>query len=129
MELVRAADELDRELLRGGFGCRPEAPSGRDPYPGETIVPAALTRFMAAHPLIRVRVVVRGDWDELLRRLRARELDFFVAETSTLDAEHDLDVDRQLQHPAYLVARRGHPLAECTTVRAEHTFSPTRSLR
>jgi DNA-binding transcriptional LysR family regulator len=122
-ELVRAADELDRELLRRRVPGAGQVALGAGPYPGETIVPAALTRFMAAHPLVRVRVVVRGDWDELLRRLRARELDFFVAETSTLDAEHDLDVERQAQHPAYFVARRGHPLAERTTVRAEHTFS------
>ena len=122
-ELVRAADELDRELLRRRVPGAGQVAFGAGPYPGETIVPAALTRFMAAHPLVRVRVVVRGDWDELLRRLRARELDFFVAETSTLDAEHDLDVERQAQHPAYFVARRGHPLALRTTVRAEHTFS------
>ena len=122
-ELVRAADELDRELLRRRVPGAGQVALGAGPYPGETIVPAALTRFMAAHPLVRVRVVVRGDWDELLRRLRARELDFFVAETSTLDAEHDLDVERQAQHPAYFVARRGHPLALRTTVRAEHTFS------
>jgi DNA-binding transcriptional LysR family regulator len=122
-ELVRAADELDRELLRRRVPGAGQVALGAGPYPGETIVPAALTRFMAAHPLVRVRVVVRGDWDELLRRLRARELDFFVAETSTLDAEHDLDVEPQPQHPAYFVARRGHPLAARTTVRAEHTFS------
>ena len=122
-ELVRAADELDRELLRRRVPGAGQVALGAGPYPGETIVPAALTRFMAAHPLVRVRVVVRGDWDELLRRLRARELDFFVAETSTLDAEHDLDVERQPQHPAYFVARRGHPLALRTTVSAEHTFS------
>ena len=74
-DLVRAADELDRELLRRRVPGAGQIVLGAGPYPGETIVPAALTRFMAAHPLVRVRVVVRGDWDELLRRLRARELE------------------------------------------------------
>jgi DNA-binding transcriptional LysR family regulator len=122
-ELVRAADELDRELLRRRVPGAGQIAVGAGPYPGETIVPAALTRFMAAHPLVRVRVIIRGDWDELLRRLRARELDFFVAETSTLDAEHDLDIDRLPPHPAYFIGRRDHPLADRATVRAEHTFS------
>jgi DNA-binding transcriptional LysR family regulator len=122
-ELVRAADELDRELLRRRIPGAGQIAVGAGPYPGETIVPTALSRFVAAHPLVRVRAVIRGDWDELLRRLRARELDFFVAETSTLDAEHDLDIERLPPHTAYFVARRGHPLAERTTVRAEHTFS------
>jgi len=61
-ELVRAADELDRELLRRRVPGAGQVALGAGPYPGETIVPAALTRFMAAHPLVRVRVVVRGDW-------------------------------------------------------------------
>jgi DNA-binding transcriptional LysR family regulator len=72
---------------------------------------------------VRVRVLVRGDWDDLLRRLRARELDFFVAETSTLEGEHDLEVERLGPHPAYFIARAGHPLARRGTVRAEHTFA------
>jgi DNA-binding transcriptional LysR family regulator len=121
-ELVRAADELDRELSRRRIPGAGQIAVGAGPYPGETIVPAAVARFIAAHPLVRVRVVVRGDWDELLRRLRARELDFLVAETSTLDAEHDLDVERLPSHPVYFVSRRGHPLAGRTSVRAEHTF-------
>ena len=121
-ELVRAADELDQELLRRRTPGAGQIAVGAGPYPGETIVPAALSRFVAAHPLVRVRVVVRGDWDELLRRLRARELDFYVAETSTLDSEHDLDVEHLPRHPVYFVARKGHPLARRASVRAEHTF-------
>ncbi len=121
-ELVRAADELDRELLRRRIPGAGQIAVGAGPYPGETIVPAALTRFVAARPLVRVRVVMRGDWDELLRRLRARELDFYVAETSTLDGEHDLDVEHLPRHPVYFVARTGHPLAGRAPVRAEHTF-------
>ena len=121
-ELVRAADELDRELSRRRIPGAGQIAVGAGPYPGETIVPAALVRFMAAYPLIRVRAVVRGDWDELLRRLRARELDFIVAETSTFDREHDLDVEHLPTHPVYFIARRGHPLAGRTSVSAEHTF-------
>jgi DNA-binding transcriptional LysR family regulator len=121
-ELVRAADELEGELSRRRIPGTGQVIVGAGPYPGETIVPVALTRFMAAHPLVRVRVIVRGDWDELARRLRARELDFLVAETSTFDREHDLDVERLPPHPVYFVGRRDHPLAGRTPLRAEHVI-------
>lgn len=120
-EVVRAADDLDREILQRRVPGSREFVVGAGPYPGETIVPTALTRFVAAHPLVRVRVELRGDWDELLRRLRARELEFFVAETSTLAGEHDLEVELMEPHPVYFVARRSHPLARCSTVGAEQT--------
>jgi DNA-binding transcriptional LysR family regulator len=121
--LVHAADELDREVVRQRVSGSGQLVMGAGPYPAETIVPAALSEFAASHPLVRVRVVIRGDWDDLLRRLRARELDFFVAETSTFDGEHDLDVELLTPHPAYFVARAGHPLARLGAVRAEHTFA------
>lgn len=121
--LVLAADDLDRELVRRRVPGSGHLAVGAGPYPAETIVPAALCEFAPAHPRVRVRVLVRGDWDDLLRRLRARELDFFVAETSTLVGEHDLEVERLAPHPAYFIARAGHPLARRGTVRAEHTFA------
>ena len=120
--LIHAADDLDLELVRRRVPGSVQLVVGAGPYPAETIVPAALGEFAPAHPRVRVRVLVRGDWDDLLRRLRARELDFFVAETSTLDGEHDLEVERFAPHPAYFIARAGHPLAPGGTVRAEHTF-------
>ncbi|MCX7892933.1 MAG: LysR family transcriptional regulator [Burkholderiales bacterium] len=122
-ELVRAADELDREVLRRRVAGVGQLVVGAGPYPGETIVPVALARFVAAHPLVRVRILIAGDWDDLLRRLRARELDLVVAETSTLGGEHDLEIERLTPHPVYFVARRDHPLAHRSVVRAEDTFA------
>jgi LysR substrate binding domain len=52
-----------------------------------------------------------GNWDELVQQLRSRTLDFFVAETSLLTREPDLDVVPMTeQHPIYFFARAGHPL-------------------
>lgn len=51
------------------------------------------------------------DWDELLRGLRSREIEFFVAETSTLQQEGDIDIESLPTHPVYFAARSGHPLA------------------
>ncbi len=122
-EVIQAADNLDLELVRRRVPGSGQLAIGAGPYPAETILPAALSEFASAHPRVRVRVLIRGDWDDLLRRLRARELDFFVAETSTLDGEHDLELERLAPHPAYFIARAGHPLARRGTVRAQHTFA------
>lgn len=120
--LVGAADELDREVQRRKVPGSGQVSIGAGPYPGETVVPAALARFGADHPLVRVRVLLRGDWDELLARLRARELDFVLFETSMYAGEHDLDVEPLSPHPVYLVARRGHPLARRKAIGPAHTF-------
>jgi DNA-binding transcriptional LysR family regulator len=120
-DLVHAADDLDREVARRRVRGADQIVVGAGPYPAETICPDALARFVATHPLVRVRVLVR-DWDDLLRRLRAREIELFVAETSTLEGEHDVRVEPFAPHRGYFVARRGHPLARRATVRARHVF-------
>jgi DNA-binding transcriptional LysR family regulator len=70
----------------------------------------ALARFVADYPRVVVRMMMR-DWDELLRRLRAREIEFFVAEYSTFGGETDLDIEPLDTHATLTFARRGHPLA------------------
>lgn len=109
-ELVTAADGLEREISRRrqAHGASQVA-VGVGPYPAETLMPLALARFMTIQPLVRVRLVAR-EWDELLARLRAREIDFFIAETSTLAGEHDIAVRPLAPVDVYFMGRRGHPL-------------------
>jgi DNA-binding transcriptional LysR family regulator len=83
---------------------------GGGPYPAQSVLADALARFVADYPRIVVRVMMR-DWDELLRRLRAREIEFFVAELSTFGSENDLDIEPLAPHPTFILARQGHPLA------------------
>jgi len=66
-----------------------------------------------------------ANWDDLVQLLRSRMLDFFVAETSLLSLEPDLDVGpTQLTHPVYFIARAGHPLARSgDAVRATDIFA------
>jgi len=94
---------------------------GAGPYPVESTISTALARFISEYPRITVRLEVR-DWDELLRRLRARELDFFVAETSTMLQENDLDIEPMSEHPLYFITRKGHPLAGRADVSLEDIF-------
>ena len=121
-QVVQMAEDLDREVLSSRTLQAGQLCVGAGPYPTETIVTTALARFISTYPLIGVRVQTR-DWDELLSRLRARELDFFVAETSTLMQEGDLVVEPMSEHALYFVARHGHPLAGRDSVTAAQTYA------
>ena len=85
-DLLRMADELDRRGRRRTARCGAgRVAVGGGPYPSESFLGPAAARFVEQFPRVSVQLQAR-DWDELLRLLRSRELDFFVAETSTLAA-------------------------------------------
>lgn len=110
-DVLRLADELDRDAVTVGTLGAGRVAVGGGPYPAESFLGPAVVHFLETYPKISVRLHAR-DWDELLRELRSRELDFFVAETSTLQHEPDLEVvPMPSAHSVYLVARAGHPLA------------------
>ena len=115
-DVLRLADELDREAVtRGTLGAGRVAVGG-GPYPAESFLGPAAVRFVEQYPKVSVQLHARN-WDELLRELRSRELDFFVAETSTLQREPDLEIaPMPSAHSVYFVARSGHPLAGRGTV-------------
>jgi DNA-binding transcriptional LysR family regulator len=122
-ELLRLADELDREAVTQGTLGAGRVAVGGGPFPAESFLGPAAVRFVEQFPKVGVQLLTR-DWDELLQQLRSRELDFFVAETSTLQRESDLEVTPlPTEHSLYLVARAGHPLAQREDVTAEDTFA------
>jgi DNA-binding transcriptional LysR family regulator len=109
-QIAELTEDLDRDMgsergLQSGH-----LHVGAGPYPAQSVLADALAQFVADYPRIVVRVMMR-DWDELLRRLRAREIEFFIAELSTFGSENDLDVEPLEPHPTFIIARRGHPLA------------------
>jgi len=108
-EIVRMSEDLDREVASDRSLQSGQVVIGAGPYPAQSIIAAALTRFIATYPRITARVVMR-EWDVLLKRLRNREIEMFVAETSTLQGEVDLEIVPLAGHPLYLAARRDHPL-------------------
>ena len=120
-QVVQMAEDLDQELLSDRTLQAGQLSIGAGPYPVESVITTALARFISAHPAIGVRVQVR-DWDEFLPRLRSRELDFFVAEISTLKQESDLEVEPLSEHALYFVGRHAHPLAGRDNVTAAETF-------
>ena len=122
-QVVAMAEDLDQEVLSNRTLQSGQLCIGAGPYPMESVIATAMARFMAAHPAIAMRVQVR-DWDEFLPRLRWRELDFFVAEISTLKQESDLEVEPLSEHALYFVGRHAHPLSSGRhDVTAAETFA------
>jgi len=121
-EVVQMAADIEQEVssnrtLQTGQLC-----VGTGPFPIETIITPALMRFISTHPLVSIRLQL-ADWDVLLPRLRSREMDFFVAEISTLQREPDLVVEPMSTHALYFVGRRDHPLALRKRVKPGDTFA------
>lgn len=117
-QIVQLSEDLDQDLSSDQSLHSGHVHVGAGPYPAHSMVADALARFVATYPRVAVRVIMR-EWDELLRRLRAREIEFFVSEVSTLDRESDLEIEPLDAHQMLIVGRRGHPLA----ARAPVSFS------
>lgn len=108
-QVVQLAESLDRQALAERVFQYGEVAAGGGPYPSRTILPRAMARFIEASPRVTARLLVR-DWDDLLRSLQRQEIDFFVAETSTLEKDPQLALVPMAEHPLFFVARDGHPL-------------------
>lgn len=108
--ILQLSEELGLELANNSSLRTGHVAVGGGPWPIHTTLPQALTRFVAVHADVSVRLIVR-EWDELLRRLRGREIELFVAETSTIEHESDISIEAIDPHPMFLVGRAGHPLA------------------
>lgn len=109
-QVVALANSLDRQEQADRVFQYGRVTIGSGPFPVYTVLAPALARFIDACPHVTAVVRVR-DWDDLLQCLERREIDFFVAETSTLEKESHVTVDPVGVRPLYFVARRGHPLA------------------
>jgi DNA-binding transcriptional LysR family regulator len=121
-QVVQLAESLDQRALGERVFQYGNVAVGAGPYPAQTVLPAALARFVDSSPRVTVRLVVR-DWDDLLRSLQRQEIEFFVAETSTLEKDSRLVIESMAAHPLFFVARSGHPLAGRRGVTAAETFA------
>jgi len=123
-DLLRMADELEGEAIGHAAMRTGRVDVGGGPYPTDSFLGPAVARFVEQFPQVSVQLH-SGDWDDLVHQLRSRTLDFFVAETSLLAREPDLDVvPMPVRHPVYFFARAGHPLtASSATLRAADVMS------
>ena len=109
-QIVQLTEDLDRDLVSDRGLQSGHLHVGGGPYPAQSMLTDALARFVADYPRVVVRMMMR-EWDELLRRLRAREIELFVAEFSTFGGETDVEIEPLEVHQTLTYARRGHPLA------------------
>jgi DNA-binding transcriptional LysR family regulator len=124
-DVLRLAEDLDREVRAGGFFVAGRVAVGSGPFPAESFLGPAAARLAEQYPRVSVRLQA-GDWDELLHALRSRELDFFVGETSTLQREADLEVVAlESRHAMHFCARAGHPLTARRTIGLADLFEWT----
>jgi DNA-binding transcriptional LysR family regulator len=93
----------DRTLGNTAFGV--------GPFPAATVLAPLLVQVRRSHPGVQIRASV-GNWELLLSRLRAEELEFFLADTRDIPRTPDLEVTQLVQLPAGLFVRAGHPLLE-----------------
>jgi DNA-binding transcriptional LysR family regulator len=82
---------------------------GLGPYAASILLGQTLGRFNQQHPGIRITAMV-DDWVNLPRRLKAREFDFVLMETSQLEADQDLEIRPLLHHQGFLFCRGTHPV-------------------
>jgi DNA-binding transcriptional LysR family regulator len=121
-QIVQMSNDLDSEIgndlaLQSGHVW-----VGGGPHPAQSTLAVALARFVPVFPRVSVRLLIR-DWDELLRILRNRDIEFFVAEISTLQQEVDVEVEPLPAHPIYFAARPGHPLADRRSMSTTDAFA------
>jgi DNA-binding transcriptional LysR family regulator len=121
-QIIGLTEALDRDVAGQRSQLVGQVHVGGGVFPAASVLADALARFVVAFPGIVVRLMVR-DWDELLRRLRAREIEYFVAETSTLATENDLEVEPLQPRQTFILARRGHPLARRSPVGLADCFA------
>ncbi len=83
---------------------------GAGPYPAATFLAPLLATLRRDFPQVNLRVEV-GNWQLLLERLLAEDIEFFVSDTRELPHDPRLELKAMRREPAGFYARAGHPLA------------------
>ena len=83
---------------------------GVGPFPAATLMPRVLSELRRLHPEVGVRVEV-SNWRQLLDRLRAEDIEFFVSDVREVPEDAALDIRSLGRQAARLYARAKHPLA------------------
>ena len=109
-ELISGAADLEREVALAKGLATGELSVGAGPYVMETLAPTCVPAFAAAHPGVRLRILMDSP-SVLARLVRTRAVDLGVAESSVLGSDDNVEVVARLAPLAgYIVVRAGHPL-------------------
>lgn len=111
--------QRDLQLLKDNqageinFGC--------GPFPAEMFVGEAVAKFHSTYPKIDIDIAVVMTL-QLLKSLRDRSLDLFVADTRMILQEDDLEITNLRQRQAYFCCKNNHPLTTKETISLEDIF-------
>lgn len=105
--------QRDLHLLRDNQAG--EIHIGCGPFPAEMFIGDALARFHSTYPKLDLHVTV-DKTPQLLRSLRERSLDLFVADTRMILHEDDLEIVNLKQHQAFFCCSSNHHLSTIETV-------------
>jgi DNA-binding transcriptional LysR family regulator len=113
--LLLDARSLERDLQLYSSSQLGDVAFGVGPLPAATLMPRVLSELRRAHPQVALRVEV-SNWMLLLDRLRAEDIEFFVADVRSLPQDPALDIQPLGRQLSGFFVRAGHPLARraCT---------------
>ena len=109
--LARASEEVE-EMKRGLSGS---LTIGVSPVATAALVPRAIAALLAETPNISAAIFERSD-DELIRQLRAGEIDLAVSPAGTLRPTSDIRAETITRDRFAVFVRRRHPLSNKKTV-------------
>lgn len=122
-ELLDDFEQLERDAqqLAGSFAGSLAVGLGPAISAGSAILEVAL--LIARHPKLEVRVIVQSA-SELLRRLQAFELDFFVGDQSLVqDSRASFELE-SIEYLGHLFCRAAHPILRMRAPHGEVTRYP-----
>lgn len=92
---------------------------GAGPFPAATIMPQVTIELRRRYPRVNLRLEM-NNWKQLLQRLLAEDIEFFVADVRDLPVDPRVQVSMLGSLSAHLYVRSGHPLAghPCSFARA-----------
>jgi DNA-binding transcriptional LysR family regulator len=110
-EVLAGFGALERGAQRLGARFVGQVAIGLGPAVAGGSAVLEIGRLVAIHPELRCRVAIAPTL-ELARQLARLELDFFVADQSSLDEQSDSLTLETLEQEAGLFCRAGHPIFE-----------------
>jgi DNA-binding transcriptional LysR family regulator len=114
--LLAEARDLKRDLDYVRTGAIGHVAMGFGPYPASMLMVSAVTRMHRLHPDVNVRVEIQNA-AILLERLKAEQIDFFVAGARHLPNLADLSVRLLADFDTGHYCRAGHPALKLGKIR------------
>lgn len=108
--LLSDARALQREATLYRDGALGDTAFGAGPFPATTLLPRVVAALRQQHPGVGLRLEL-GNWELLLQRLLAEDIEFFIADRRDLPADPQIRITPLGRQPVHLYVRSGHPLA------------------